>query len=97
MATHDAAQDILALLKNYQIIKIDIDFCKFFYMRKVGPQLLESAGDLYSLIDTISPLTPALGIHISLKARPNAQWTIVLPSLKVAAVIGSWAFCAVTS
>ena len=34
MAAHSAAQDVLALLKDYKII--NIDFYEFIYMYKVG-------------------------------------------------------------
>jgi hypothetical protein len=77
-AAHNAAQDVLALLKDYQITDVDIDFRESFYTREVGPQLLEPVGDLDTLIDVISPLTPALGLHISTEARPNAQGTMAL-------------------
>jgi hypothetical protein len=77
-AAHDAAQDVLALLKDYQITDVDIDFRESFYTREVGPQLLEPVGDLDPLVDVVSPLTPALGLRISTKARPDAQGTMAL-------------------
>ncbi|KAF8799280.1 hypothetical protein BYT27DRAFT_7221909 [Phlegmacium glaucopus] len=78
MAAHDAAQDVLALLKDYQITDVDVDFRESFYIREVGPQLLEPVNDLDPLVDVVSPLTPALGLHISTKARPDAQGTMAL-------------------
>src|SRR6266403_2039705 len=56
MAAHDAAQDVLALLKDYQVTVVDLD----------------------PLVDTVSPLTPSLGLRISTKARPDAQGTMAL-------------------
>jgi len=77
-AAHDAAQDVLALLRDYQITDVDIDYRESFYTREAGPQLLQPVGDLDPLVDVVSPLTPALGLGISTKARPNAQGTMAL-------------------
>ncbi|KAM6499303.1 hypothetical protein JOM56_004811 [Amanita muscaria] len=74
-AAHDAAQDVLVLLKYYQITDVDIDFRESFYTREVG---LEPVGDLDPLVDVVSPLTPALDLRISTKARPDAQGTMAL-------------------
>jgi hypothetical protein len=50
-AAHDAAQDVLALLKDhYQITDIDVDFRESLYTREVGPQLLKPVGDLDPLL-----------------------------------------------
>jgi hypothetical protein len=85
---HDAAQDVLALLKDYQITDVDIDFRESSYTREVDsqpldsqllhPQLLEPVDDLDPLVDVLSPLTPSLGLRISTKARPDAQGTMAL-------------------
>ncbi|KAI1787375.1 hypothetical protein LXA43DRAFT_1098305 [Ganoderma leucocontextum] len=77
-AAHDAAQDVLALLKDYQITDVDIDIRESFYTREVGPQLLKPVDDLDPLADVVSALTPALGLRISTKARPGAQGTMAL-------------------
>ena len=77
-AAHDAAQGVLALLKDYQITDVDIEFRESFYTREVGPQLHRPASDLDLLLDVISPLTPALGLPIFTKARPDAQGTMAL-------------------
>ncbi|EIW75088.1 hypothetical protein CONPUDRAFT_66084, partial [Coniophora puteana RWD-64-598 SS2] len=78
-AAHNAAQVVLALLhKDYRITDVDIDFRESFYTREVIPQLLEPVGDLDPLVDVVSPLTPALGVRISTKARPEAQGTMAL-------------------
>jgi hypothetical protein len=77
-AAHNAAQDVLALLRDYQITNVDIDYRESFYTRKVGPQLLQPVDDLDPLVDVVSPLTPALGLGISTKARPDAQGTMAL-------------------
>ena len=76
-AAHDAAQDVLALLKNhYQITGVDVDFHESLYMREVGTQLLKPVGDLDPLVDVVGPLTRALGLRISTRAR--AQGTMAL-------------------
>jgi hypothetical protein len=36
MAAHNAAQDVLTLLKNYQITNIDVKFHKSLYMHEVS-------------------------------------------------------------
>ena len=74
----DAAQDVLALLKDYQITDVDIDFRESYYTREAGPRLLKPAEDLDPLVDVVGPLTPALGLRISTKARPGAQGTMAL-------------------
>src|SRR5258708_33515916 len=77
-AAHAAAQDVLALLNDYQITDVDVDFRESFYTREAGPQLLEPVDDLDPLVDVVSPLTPALGLRISTRARPDAQGTMAL-------------------
>ncbi|KAG8731259.1 hypothetical protein FRC11_004642 [Ceratobasidium sp. 423] len=75
---HKAAQDVLALLLQYKLTDIDVDFRGSVVTRKAGPQLLSPVGDLNRLVDVVSPLTPALGLRISTMARPNAQGTMAL-------------------
>ncbi|KAG7439988.1 uncharacterized protein BT62DRAFT_924364 [Guyanagaster necrorhizus] len=77
-AAHDAAQDILALLKDYQITDVDVDFRESFYMCEAGPRLLKPVSVDDPLIDVVGPLTPTLGLHISTKARPDAGGTMAL-------------------
>jgi len=55
-----------------------VDFRESTYTRDVGPQLLKPVGNLDPLVDFISPLTPALGLSISTRARPDAQGTMAL-------------------
>ncbi|ETW86640.1 hypothetical protein HETIRDRAFT_447336 [Heterobasidion irregulare TC 32-1] len=68
-AAHGAAQDVLALLKDYKITDVDIDFRESTYVREVGPRLHRPVGDLDPLVDVVGPLTPALSLSISTKAR----------------------------
>ena len=77
-AAHNAAQDVLALLRDYEITDIDVEFRESLYTREAGPQLLPLVDDLDPLVDVVSPLTPTLGLYISTKARPNAQGTMAL-------------------
>ena len=77
-AAHDEAQDLLALLNDYQITDVDIDFRESFYTREVSPQLFEPVDDLNPLVDVVSPLTPTLGLCISTKARSDARGTMAL-------------------
>ncbi|KAG9310550.1 hypothetical protein JVU11DRAFT_9098 [Chiua virens] len=73
MPAHNAAQDILALLKDYQITNVGIGYRKSFHVRKAAPQLLQPVDGLDPLA---GPLTPTLGLHISTKARPDTQGTM---------------------
>ncbi|KAL5514043.1 hypothetical protein ACEPAG_2804 [Sanghuangporus baumii] len=77
-AAYGAAQDVLALLKDFEITDVDVDFRESVYVREVGPRLHRPVGDLDPLVDVVGPLTPALGLRISTKARPNAQGTMAL-------------------
>ena len=36
-AAHDVAQAVLALLKDYQITDVDIDFCESYYIHEASP------------------------------------------------------------
>lgn len=72
---HGAAKDILALLKDYQITDVDIDFRESVYVREVGPRLHAPVGDLDPLVDVVGPITPALGLRISTQ---GAQGTMAL-------------------
>jgi hypothetical protein len=60
------AQDVLALLRDYQITNIDIDHREHFYTREASPQLLQPVNDLDPLVDVVSPLIPVLGLIWSL-------------------------------
>ncbi|KAF9229957.1 hypothetical protein BU15DRAFT_23531, partial [Melanogaster broomeanus] len=75
---HDAAQDLLALLRDYQITDIDIDYRESFYAREASPQFLQPVNVLNPLVDVVSSLTPALGLCISTKTQPNAHGTMAL-------------------
>ncbi|KAH9937953.1 hypothetical protein B0H21DRAFT_758006 [Amylocystis lapponica] len=77
-AAHDAAQEILALLAKHQITDVDIDFRGSIYTREVGPELVPPVDDLDPLVKVVSPIAPALGLHISTRARHNAQGTIAV-------------------
>ena len=70
---HDAAQSVLALLAGSQITDIDIDFRESLYRRQAGPRLLSPVNDLDPLANVISPLTPALGLHISTTASQGTM------------------------
>jgi hypothetical protein len=74
-AAHDVAQDALAF-EDYHITNVDIDFRESYTREVRPPQLLEPVDELDPLFDVISPHTPALGLHISTKARPDAQGTM---------------------
>lgn len=55
-----------------------MDFRESIYTREVGPRLLKPVDDLDPLVDVVSPLTPALGLRISTRARTNAQGTMAI-------------------
>jgi hypothetical protein len=77
VATHHR-QIVTLHLTTVLTTTVDIDFRESFCTREVSPQLLEPAGDLDPLVDVVSSLTPALGLRIYTKARPNAQGTMAL-------------------
>ena len=77
-AAYDMAQDILALLRDYQITDVNINYSESFYTCKASPWLLQSINDLDPLLNIISPCTPTLSLCISTKAWPNTQWMIAL-------------------
>jgi hypothetical protein len=58
-------QDVLALLRDYQITNIGIDHREHFYTREAGPQLLQPVNDLDPLVDVVSPLIPVLGLKVA--------------------------------
>lgn len=79
-AAHDAAEVVLALLKDYQILDVDIEYRESVYTREAGITLfkpIENA-ELDPLVDFVSPLTPSLGLSISTKTRPDVQGTMAL-------------------
>jgi len=55
-----------------------VDFRESIHTRDVGPRLLRPVDDLDPLVDVVSSLTPALGLRISTRARPNTQGTMAL-------------------
>ncbi|KAI9684814.1 MAG: hypothetical protein M1829_000189 [Trizodia sp. TS-e1964] len=76
---HDAAEDILALLKgDFQITNIDIHFRTSIYSRAVGPKLLPSVDELNPLVNVAGPLTDALGLSLSTKSMPYSEGTMAL-------------------
>ncbi len=94
-AAHNAAQDVLALLKDYQIADIDIDFRESFHMREVGPRLLN-----HITRPTLRPSVPSLlPLASPYPPRPVPTLRGRWPSTprKVATAIGSWVFRVVTS
>jgi hypothetical protein len=77
-AAHSAAEDVLALLEDYQITDVDVDFRESTYVREVGPRLHRPVGDLDPLVDVVGPITPALGLGISTQANLGVQGTMAL-------------------
>ena len=65
-------------LTDYQINDVGVEYRESFYTREAGPQLLRSVRELHPLADVLSPLTPALGLCIFSKARPNVHGTVAL-------------------
>jgi hypothetical protein len=77
-AAHDAAQEILTLLAKHQITDVDVDFRGSIYTHEVGPELVPPVDDLDPLLEVVSPITPALGLHISTRAKPSSQGTMAV-------------------
>ncbi|KAF8304997.1 hypothetical protein DL93DRAFT_2127334 [Clavulina sp. PMI_390] len=74
----DAAQVILALLKDYGITDVDVDFRESRYIHAVGPQLFGPVIRVDPLVDVIGPLTPTLGLGISTTTSPAVEGTMAL-------------------
>ncbi|KAF8334953.1 uncharacterized protein EI90DRAFT_3120831 [Cantharellus anzutake] len=50
-AAHNAAQNVLALLSDYQVTDVDIEYRESFYTREAGPRLLQPVDGLDPLVD----------------------------------------------
>lgn len=62
-AAHNAAQDLLALLKAFDLTDVDFDFRESNYIREVGPLLFEPVNDLDPLVDVVGPCPRALHLY----------------------------------
>ncbi|KAI6043392.1 hypothetical protein EDC04DRAFT_2891015 [Pisolithus marmoratus] len=62
LSAHDAAEDVLSLLRDYKITDINVDFQESISTCYAGPQLLQPVSDVDPLVNAVSPLIPALGL-----------------------------------
>jgi hypothetical protein len=70
---YDAAQDILALPKEYNITGVNVHFRNSVYWDEADHQLYRSVDEFNALVHVLGPLTTALGLQISTTAKPDAQ------------------------
>lgn len=74
----EAADDILAILKDFEIHDVEAEFRESNYYRAAGPALLKSVSNFNSTVDVRGPLTTALGLPIAAVNRPDAQGTMAI-------------------
>lgn len=77
-AAHDASQVLLALLKDYGLSDVGIQYRESSYFRSVAPQLIKCDYWRNPTAEVIRPLTPALGLQISTRERLDAGGTMAL-------------------
>ena len=78
-AAHHAAIGIQALLHKYDITDtVNIEFAEFCVRRESGPQLLMCSSAFDTLLDVISPVSPALGLYIFPGSRPDIEGTMAI-------------------
>jgi len=74
----NAAHDILAILENFNVHDVEVEFRESVYRCSVGPPLLKPVMDFDKTVNVRSPLTPALGLSIAATDCPTAQGTMAL-------------------
>jgi hypothetical protein len=72
---HTSANACLGLLKDFDIIDIEVEYRESIYTRSTGPSLLKPVLDHQPTVDIRGPLTPALGLSIAAKDTPHAEGT----------------------
>ena len=74
--SHEVSQEILALLKEYQIEDVEVEWRESVVRDATGPALLPIVHDLEPTASVRGPLTTALGIPIATAERPNVEGNI---------------------
>ncbi|KAF8307794.1 hypothetical protein DL93DRAFT_2119448 [Clavulina sp. PMI_390] len=77
-AAHHVAQEVLALLKDYGMSDVDVDFHESHHIRLAGPPLMKPVDELDPLASVVIPFTPTIGFPVSSTARPTAQGSMAL-------------------
>ncbi|KIY47900.1 hypothetical protein FISHEDRAFT_74238 [Fistulina hepatica ATCC 64428] len=72
---HTAGHGCLALLREFDITDVDVEFRESIYTRSTGPKLLKPVCDLHPTVDVRGPLTPALGLPIAALDTPYTEGT----------------------
>ncbi|KAI0760742.1 hypothetical protein C8Q74DRAFT_251673 [Fomes fomentarius] len=73
-----SANELLALLADFDIDDVEVEYRESLYKRLAGSPLLRSVSNLNPIVDVVGPLTPALGLPIATSDRPDAQGTMAL-------------------
>ncbi|RDB24643.1 hypothetical protein Hypma_008248 [Hypsizygus marmoreus] len=72
---HTSANGCLNLLKEVDIVDVEVEFRESIYTRSAGPNLLKPVSNLHSTVDVRGPLTPVLGLSIAAQATPHTEGT----------------------
>lgn len=73
-----SANKLLALLAEFGIDDVEVEYRESLYKRFAGSPLLRSVSDLHPTVDVRGPLTPALGLAIATSDQPDAESTMAL-------------------
>ncbi|KAJ7077374.1 hypothetical protein B0H15DRAFT_861665 [Mycena belliarum] len=73
-----SANELLALLADFDIDDVEVEYRESLYKRFAGSPLLRSVSTLHTTVDVRGPLTPALGLAIATSDRPEAEGTMAL-------------------
>ena len=69
------ANSCLDLLKEFGCDDVEVEFRESIYRTLASPNLLKPASDLDPDVDVCGPLTPALGLSITVQATPRTEGT----------------------
>ncbi|KAF8917213.1 hypothetical protein CPB85DRAFT_216627 [Mucidula mucida] len=73
-----ASNEILDLLKGFDIVDVEVEFRESIYRRSAGPALLKSVYDSNPTVGVRRPLSHVLGLSIATADRPTAQGNMAL-------------------
>ena len=62
---HNLSKNILGLLKDYEVMDVEVEWRESIYWQAVGSPLMRTVGSNDTTVDVCGPLTAALGIPIA--------------------------------
>ncbi|TFK85269.1 hypothetical protein K466DRAFT_622915 [Polyporus arcularius HHB13444] len=72
---HTPERGCMALVKEFDITDVEIEFREFIFTRSAGPKFLEPVSSLEPTVGVRGALTPALGLRIASKDTPHVEGT----------------------